>query len=79
MKLTQATFTFTNKGVAYQVTWRDDRIYIESGDRSHSIDNSKKEWKPCATHAQDLIRIHCHAQPQRPRLGSLALFPQGPQ
>jgi hypothetical protein len=42
---------------------RPAEIKITGPNVDQRIDNSRGEWKPCATHAKDLVRLHIHQSP----------------
>ena len=57
-------FLGRNSGVAH-IEWELNcsKITVSIGDDVFPIDNTADEWKPCATHAMDLVRINLKRKP----------------
>lgn len=59
MKVIAAEFTVEVPGNSYRVRFRGDSVEIVCfmTGVTYPFTNDKKRWKPCATHAMDLVRM----------------------
>lgn len=63
MKLLSADFVFLSRGTTWHVSWKVGIVEVmaHSPERESllfKVDNEKRTWKPCVSHAEDLIRLH---------------------
>ena len=65
MKLESATFVYQVKGQTWHIVFMPHAVNISiDGSQLFSVDNAGRKWKPCQSHAVDLIRMHTQ-QPAR--------------
>lgn len=70
MTLTRATFHYIDKKTKIKVSFLYDEkgqgiaVWVTIGVKVFKIDNPKGTWKPCATHAKELIRS-CQDKPEK--------------
>lgn len=58
MKLKYATFRMTHGGKEYQIHFQDNNVRVVNQElQAVDFDNTNSKWRPCVTHASDLIRL----------------------
>jgi hypothetical protein len=69
MRLKSATFVYETDGGTWDVLFVGHQVKLWMTCQTSSsgvlvVENANRQWKPCQSHAQDLIRMHTQ-QPAR--------------
>lgn len=57
MNLLNASFKFETGGKTYAVSFVGDRVLVTKDRRELvEVDNGSKRWRPCPTHARQLVK-----------------------